>query len=310
MPTDAAVPLQWPLVGRHAELELFSATLVDPRAHGFVIHGPPVSARPAWPTSAWPWPTRPGATSPGPRPPKAPGLVPLGALGPPAAGRHRRRAVRPRCRDVRGAAGAARAGDERPARAVRRRPPPAGRHVGDAWSASSSTPTSSSSSRTVRTARRRSRPASSRCGSGPACGASTSTILDRAAVDTLLHLVLGGPVEASTIEEIWTASQGNVLFVRELVLGRPRRRPASCDAARRVAARRLRSSPRRGCTSWWRPGSARLGPAVSDALDVLAVWEPTGLGARWRQASAGDSSSCSTGPALLARARPTAAGRA
>ncbi len=43
--------------------------------------------------------------------------------------------------------------------------------------------------------------------------------LDRAAVDTLLHLVLRGPVEATTASEVWTASEGNVLFVRELVLG-------------------------------------------------------------------------------------------
>jgi replication-associated recombination protein RarA len=28
------------LVGRHDELDLFSTTLADPRAHGFVIHGP------------------------------------------------------------------------------------------------------------------------------------------------------------------------------------------------------------------------------------------------------------------------------
>ena len=38
--TSPAVPLQWPLVDRHEEIELFEATLVDPRAHGFVIHGP------------------------------------------------------------------------------------------------------------------------------------------------------------------------------------------------------------------------------------------------------------------------------
>ena len=35
------MPLQWPLVGRHEEVELFAATLDDPRAHGFVIHGLP-----------------------------------------------------------------------------------------------------------------------------------------------------------------------------------------------------------------------------------------------------------------------------
>src|SRR5262245_41757850 len=37
---DPPLPLQWPLVGRHAEVELFTATLGDDRAHGFVIHGP------------------------------------------------------------------------------------------------------------------------------------------------------------------------------------------------------------------------------------------------------------------------------
>src|SRR5207342_92415 len=42
--------------------------------------------------------------------------------------------------------------------------------------------------------------------------------LDRASVDTLLNLVLRGPIESSTTTDIWVASQGNVLFVRELVL--------------------------------------------------------------------------------------------
>src|SRR5262249_58823279 len=43
--------------------------------------------------------------------------------------------------------------------------------------------------------------------------------LPRAGIDTLLHLVLGAPVEGTTTSEIWNASQGNILFVRELVLG-------------------------------------------------------------------------------------------
>ena len=30
---------QWPLVGRHEQLELFTDTLADDRAHGFVIYG-------------------------------------------------------------------------------------------------------------------------------------------------------------------------------------------------------------------------------------------------------------------------------
>ena len=37
--TRSGPPLQWPLVGRHEQLDIFTATLADPRAHGLVIHG-------------------------------------------------------------------------------------------------------------------------------------------------------------------------------------------------------------------------------------------------------------------------------
>ena len=36
---SATPSLQWPLVGRHEQLELFTATLADDRAHGFVVYG-------------------------------------------------------------------------------------------------------------------------------------------------------------------------------------------------------------------------------------------------------------------------------
>ena len=39
--STGAPPLQWPLVGRAGDVELFTDALADPRAHGFVIHGPP-----------------------------------------------------------------------------------------------------------------------------------------------------------------------------------------------------------------------------------------------------------------------------
>src|SRR3954471_7014028 len=42
--------------------------------------------------------------------------------------------------------------------------------------------------------------------------------LPRRGIETLLHLALGGPVEAATAQELWHASQGNVLYLRELVL--------------------------------------------------------------------------------------------
>ena len=43
--------------------------------------------------------------------------------------------------------------------------------------------------------------------------------LSRAHVDTLLHLALGGPIEAGAGQEFWEASRGNPLYVHELVLG-------------------------------------------------------------------------------------------
>ena len=43
--------------------------------------------------------------------------------------------------------------------------------------------------------------------------------LDQVGVDTLLHVVLEGPLDATASAELWAASRGNVLALRELVLG-------------------------------------------------------------------------------------------
>jgi DNA-binding CsgD family transcriptional regulator/tetratricopeptide (TPR) repeat protein len=43
--------------------------------------------------------------------------------------------------------------------------------------------------------------------------------LSRTHLDTLLHLTLGGPIEAGAGREFWEATQGNPLYVHELVLG-------------------------------------------------------------------------------------------
>src|SRR6516165_7660369 len=43
--------------------------------------------------------------------------------------------------------------------------------------------------------------------------------LSRTHLDTLLHLALGGPIEAGTGQEFWAVTRGNPLYVRELVLG-------------------------------------------------------------------------------------------
>ena len=93
---------------------------------------------------------------------------------------------------------------------------------------------------------RSSRKFSTPCGSGRGCAASTSPT-STVAVDTLLHLVLHDPVEASTSGQLWAASQGNVLFLRELVLGALQRG----QLVRRHGVWRLagRSSRRNDCTS-------------------------------------------------------------
>ena len=43
--------------------------------------------------------------------------------------------------------------------------------------------------------------------------------LSRAHLDTLLHLALGGPIEAGAGREFWEATRGNPMYVHELVLG-------------------------------------------------------------------------------------------
>src|SRR6266571_3595651 len=43
--------------------------------------------------------------------------------------------------------------------------------------------------------------------------------LSRTQLDTLLHLALGGPIEAGAGREFWEVTQGNPLYVHELVLG-------------------------------------------------------------------------------------------
>ena len=99
--------------------------------------------------------------------------------------------------------------------------------------------------------------------------------LDRASVDTLLHLVLRGPIESGTTTDIWVASQGNALFVRELVL-------AALGGGQLVEQRGVWRlvGPLVATARLHELVAARLGrldPSATEVLDVLAVWEPTGL---------------------------------
>ena len=213
------LPLQWPLVGRHEELEPVHAPRSPTRGPtASSSTAPPAWARPAWPTSAWPSPTEQGRNVARATATEGSRDGAARRAGPPAAGRHRRRAVRPGRRRVRGAAGAA---------ATRPSNGPLVLFVDDLHLLDGTSATLVGQLvdadlvflvATVRTTEPRARRA--RVAVAPGAGAPHRPGRPRpAGVDTLLHLVLGGPVEASTIAEIWTASEGNVLFVRELVLG-------------------------------------------------------------------------------------------
>jgi DNA-binding CsgD family transcriptional regulator len=94
-------------------------------------------------------------------------------------------------------------------------------------------------------------------------------------VDGLLHLALGGPVTAATIEQVWTASRGNPLFVRELVLGAR----AAGSLIEESGVWRL-IGPLHGTTRLSELVRSRLGgagPGAWPALELLALAEPVGL---------------------------------
>ena len=99
--------------------------------------------------------------------------------------------------------------------------------------------------------------------------------LSREDVDTLLHLALGGPVDAATAESIATTAQGNVLFVRELVLG--------ARAAGRLQERqgvwRLTGpiAPTARLAELVDARLAAVPTGAGDLLSLLALAEPVGL---------------------------------
>ena len=263
---SAAVPLQWPLVERHDEVELFTVTLVDPRAHGFVIHGPAGSARPAWPTSAWPSPTQ-GGTWPGRRRRRGP-AVPLGALAhllPAGIGDERATSSRwcPRC---------GRSADQtrRAARAVRGRPPPPRRDVGD-----------------VRRPARRRRPRVPRRHGAPgATLPGLEPLWHRARVRRIdlrprpaggRHAPSPGaarPRRGHDVAEIWTASRATSCSCASSCSALST--AATSSAAGRVAAGRAARHDASAARGGRPPASACL-PRPRPRPRHVAVWEPAGL---------------------------------
>lgn len=270
---SAELPLQWPLVGRHTELDLFVAALDDPRAHGFVIHGPAGVGKTRLADQCLALASRAGRNVARATASEGARTVPLGALAhllPPNIAGDRfdlvalMSAVKPMLQEQETSGPLVLFVDDL--------------HLLDISSATLvGQLVDGGLVFLVATVR-----------ANVAVPADLDSLwhrarvrrvdlddLDRTGVDTLLHLVLRGPVEASTISDLWAASQGNVLFLRELVLG-------AIDSGSLALHRQvwrlvgpLVSTTR--LNELVAARLSRLGPEAIGALDILAVWEPIGL---------------------------------
>src|SRR3954447_21596306 len=267
------LPLQWPLVGRHQQLDLFGTTLADPRAHGFVIHGAAGVGKTRLADQCLARALQAGRNVARATASEGSRSVPLGVLAhllPRAIGEERCDLVSVMS-------------EVRPMLAAEESNGPLVLFVDDLHLVDVTSATllgqlvDAGLIFLVGTVR-----------ADEAVAADLAALwlrarvrridlddLDRASIDTLLHLVLRGPVEPSTITEISTASQGNVLFVRELVLGAihggnlVNQRGVWRLVGPLVTTSRLRELI-----------AARLSavsPSAADTLQLLAVWDTVGL---------------------------------
>ena len=213
----AMLPLQWPLVGRHDELETFLASLADPRAHGFVIHGPAGVGKTRLADQCLALADHEGRNVSRATATEGARETPLGALAHllPAGIADDRvdlvavvAAVRPVVLDLANDGPLVLFVDDL--------------HLLDGTSAALVAQLVDADLvflvATVRTPEPVP-PGLESLWHRARVRRIDLLDLDRPAIDTLLHLVLGGPVEATTSGDIWAASEGNVLLVRELVLG-------------------------------------------------------------------------------------------
>ncbi len=100
--------------------------------------------------------------------------------------------------------------------------------------------------------------------------------LDAVGVDTLLHVVLEGPLDGRASEGLWRTSQGNLLILHELVLGAQTNGSlAERDGVWRLDGP-LEAPARLGDLLAQR--LAGLTPERRAILELLALCQPVGLG--------------------------------
>jgi len=274
VPADrAALPLQWPLVGRGVEIDVFETSLSDPRAHGFVISGAPGVGKTRLGDECLSVAHRLGRTVA--RATATPGLqsVPLGALAPllPAS------LGGARCDLV--------AVFDAVAPVLREQSDPGPLvlfvddvHWLDETSATLLAQLVDADLVFLVGTMRADEPVSPALVSlwlRSRVRRVDLDALDRTGVDTLLHFVLGGPATPGTIATVWSASRGNLLFVRELVLGALESGHLLDDYGVWQLSGPLAATNR--LLEVVEARVAELGPDARAALDVLAVWTPTSV---------------------------------
>jgi ATP/maltotriose-dependent transcriptional regulator MalT len=99
--------------------------------------------------------------------------------------------------------------------------------------------------------------------------------LERQQVDTLVAQVLGGPVEGTTLQQLWTASDGNALYLREVVLSGLESGALVEEAGLWRFVSSLEPSSR--LTDLVEARLSGLSEEEVDALELVAFGEPVGV---------------------------------
>lgn len=99
--------------------------------------------------------------------------------------------------------------------------------------------------------------------------------LRREDVDELVCQVLGGPVEGTTLQELWAASEGNALYLREVVLSGLESGALVREAGLWRFVTKLEPSSR--LTDLVEARLSGLDEAEVDALELVAFGEPIGV---------------------------------
>lgn len=99
--------------------------------------------------------------------------------------------------------------------------------------------------------------------------------LTRPEVDRLLDAVLAGPIDGACCRDLWEASRGNVLFLRELVLGAREAGVLRCEGGLWCLTRELSTTPR--LCELVGARLADLEPGEREVLELLALGEPLEL---------------------------------